>query len=476
MRVRRRPLILLAFLVFLFPGASAPSGFLFGENGARALAQGGAFVAVADDATALQHNPAGLVQIAGVHALLDLALLNHGVSFERTDGQTAALARVVRNQGGPFFVPFLASSYGTTVWGRPFAIALGVYPPPSVGTYRFPEPDYTVVTVNGRRSYAANPIVFAPQRYGLIRSDVVVLFPSAAVAFQPHPALSAGVTAQYVHARLSSRQAVTSLPFTPDDMRQEDPAYDSLVDVQQRGRPRLTAVVGLLVQPMRSLRLGASYRPAVPLAMEGTATLTLGEIPASLLTVTGNRARFALTLPQELKIGAHYQAADELGFTAEIVYAGWQTVRDFVLSPEDIALVFGGGPPQPMAPIHLPKRWRHSFGGRMGGWWRASPALTARAGVLVEDGAIPEERLHVDFLHLPRAFVTAGVEYARGPWSAALSGAFLPAQTRVIASSEVRQTNTDPDREGAVIGNGTYASGGWIAALGVRATFGAGAR
>jgi hypothetical protein len=95
---------------------------------------------------------------------------------------------------------------------------------------------------------------------------------------------------------------------------------------------------------------------------------------------------------------------------------------------------------------------------------------------MLEEGAIPDERLHVDFLHFARAFLTGGLEYTLGRWTAVLSGAFLPGQNREITSSEVRQTNTDPGRQGSVIGNGTYAAGGWIAALGLRTTFGGSAQ
>jgi long-chain fatty acid transport protein len=470
MRVCTRAALAVGALALFFPRVVYASGFYLGENGARALAQGGAFVALADDATALQHNPAGLTQVPGLHLLLDGAALLHDAAFQRGDGQPA-IVQEVRNSGGPFLLPFVGSSYQTALWGRPLALAAGVYGPPSVGRYQFPEPNYRVVTVNGREQYEANPIVFAPQRYGIIRSESVILFPSAAVAFRPHPAIGLGVSMQYVYARLSFSQAVTSVPYTPRDMRQEDPGYDSIIDVQQQGRPRFTAVLGILVQPLRSVQVGASYRPPVPLDLRGKVRVTLGEIASSLATVEGDRARFSFTLPQELKIGAHYQPTASLGFTAELVYQGWQSVGEFVFAPENIALSFAGGTPQPLEPIRIPKRWRHSWGGRAGGSWRFAPSFTARTGVMLEEGAIPDERLHVDFLHFPRAFFTAGLEYALGPWCAILSGAYLPGQSREVASSDVRQKNTDPSREGAVIGNGTYFSEGWVAMLGVRATF-----
>ena len=472
----RATLALGAFALFV-PWDVSAAGFYFGENGARALAEGGAFVALADDATALQHNPAGLAQLAGVHLLLDGAVLNHDVTFQRGDGQQVVIAHEVRNRGGPFLLPFIAASYRPSLSGRPLVFAVGVYGPPSVGRYVFPEPDYEKVTTGTRPpTYEANPVVYAPQRYGIIRSDSVILFPSAAVAYQPHPAIRLGVSLQYVYARLKFRQAVTSVPYSPRTMLEEDPAYDSVIDVEQRGRPALTGVMGVLVQPAASVRLGLSYRPPVPLNFNGSARIALGEIPSSLATVEGDRARFALTLPQELKFGALYQPSGEIGFTAELVYQGWQSIHEFVFTPENIELSVAGGSPQPLEPIRIPRRWHHAWGGRAGASWRFAAPVVVRAGAMLEEGAIPDERLHVDFLHFARAFLTGGLEYTRGQWTAVLSGAFLPGQNREITSSEVRQTNTDPGRQGSVIGNGTYLAGGWIAALGLRTTFGGSAQ
>jgi hypothetical protein len=46
-------------------GGTAHAGFVETETGARAMGMGGAFVAVADDATALHWNPAGLADLGG---------------------------------------------------------------------------------------------------------------------------------------------------------------------------------------------------------------------------------------------------------------------------------------------------------------------------------------------------------------------------------------------------------------------------
>jgi hypothetical protein len=61
----KRSIVLLVASV-LVAAAPASANFLEAETGARAMGMGGAFVAVADDVTALHWNPAGLADLEGV--------------------------------------------------------------------------------------------------------------------------------------------------------------------------------------------------------------------------------------------------------------------------------------------------------------------------------------------------------------------------------------------------------------------------
>src|SRR4051812_7455936 len=88
------------------------AGFYFGENGSKALLQGGAFTGQADDLTAIYFNPAGLARMDGFNFLVDADLIQHDVSFSRLDPgfdannpPTTGL-RTVTNTGGLFFLPF----------------------------------------------------------------------------------------------------------------------------------------------------------------------------------------------------------------------------------------------------------------------------------------------------------------------------------------------------------------------------------
>jgi long-subunit fatty acid transport protein len=466
-----------ALALVLLPAAAQASGFYFGENGNRALAMGGAFAAQADDLSAVKHNPAGLSQLQGFHFLLDVTLLNHEVYFLRADPDGSSNnIEPVQNTAGVFPSPMVALGYGMPLGGRPFHVSLAAYPPPSVGRYQFPTPNYaTRENDRGQTVYEQDPRRFAPQRFGVIENDVVVLFPTLAAAYEVHRTVSVGLSFQYVYTHFKFQQAVTSSLFTPQRMRDENPAFDSLVAVDQRGKPTFTGILGVHYKPTENLRLGASYRPPVPVHAEGTAVIELGEVPRQIATIEGDRATFSMTLPQELKVGAYFKPLQPLGVSAEVVYQGWQSVGAFVLDPE-VQLTRAGADPEELEPFHIPKHWQHAWGGRLGVEWAFPFGLTARGGVLLEQSGIPEEHMHIDFLHFNRAFFTGGLEYGVGPVSVVVSGAFTPTQEKVITNSQVRQANTDPETPGAIIGNGTYRSGGWILAAGVRGSFGAGNR
>lgn len=461
------------------PSSAFASGFFFGDNGSRALQLGGAFAGQADDLTAIQHNPAGLAQQQGFTFLLDGFGLNHDISFLRKDADGGTRGPAVTNTGGVFLLPFAAVGYGMPLGGHRFTLSAGVYGPPSVGRYTFPEPDYTVVDKDGRKTYARDPRKYAPQRYGLIENDIIILYPTLSASYELHPKVSVGASLQYVYSHLKFRIAATSILFTPDSQIEEDPAWDSVMGIDQTGAPTVTGVLGVMVRPVETVQIGLSYRPPVPIHASGQADVALGAVASQLYEVVGQNATFTMTLPQELKLGVHVQPLPALGVNVDAVYQGWQSVSEFVLTPTDIALQPKSNPdaePTTLEAIHIPKQWHHIWSIRGGAEYRFTFGLTARAGVLWEQQASGNERLHIDFLHPTRAFITGGAEYALGPVSILLTGAYQPSQTIEVTNSEVRQANTDPATMGSVVGNGTYTTGGWIVGAGIRGSFGGGGR
>jgi len=67
------------------------AGFQNPPPGAAASAQAGAFVAQADDATAITHNPAGLTQTSGTSVLLTPTFIYPSTKYYAPGGQTETI-------------------------------------------------------------------------------------------------------------------------------------------------------------------------------------------------------------------------------------------------------------------------------------------------------------------------------------------------------------------------------------------------
>ncbi len=459
----------LAALVFC-PAAALASGYYFGENGTKALMQGGAFTAQADDLTAVQHNPAGLSQLSGFHALLDGQLLSHDVRFLRSDAR--ARPEEARNQAGLFFLPNLGVGYGLKALDRPLTFAFAVYGPPSVGRYKFEAPNYER---NERGEFVRSPVKHSPQRYMLIENDIIIAYPTLSVAYGPTDWLSAGISLQYVYSSVTFSQAVWNAPFTPSDALNENPAFDSLVQGHMVGGA-FTGVLGVLVRPNERIAVGASVRPGFAIKGSGKLEVTrFSEAAQSLnASVNGDQAELSFRLPLEARLGVRVTPTPAFGINVDGVYQHWQSVERFVLRPIDMTQQsdFTQQQPEALEPTIIPRHWRSTWSARLGGEYALPMGLTPRAGVMFETGASPTAYMNVDFVHLSRVFLTAGLGYQAGPVELLLAGAYTPYQSVTVTDSEVRAGATDPKVVGGVVGNGEYVSGGWIATAGVRLHFG----
>jgi long-chain fatty acid transport protein len=480
-----------AFLTAALAATAADaSGFYFGDNGAKALMQGGAFAGQADDVTALQYNPAGLADMSGFNFLVDAQLLNHETAFTRQDNgfdpnNLRLPPETVRNTGGIFFLPFAGVSYGINLGSRRLTIGLGIYGPPSVGRYQYPVPDYDKVTdAMGRMVYENTPRKFAANRYQLINNDVIILYPTLALAFQIHRRFSVGVSLQYVYSSFSFRQSLyADAGLTrPTSQAGEDPAFDSEVSVNLHGKPGFTAIVGAMFRPLDNLSIGASLRPQIPIRADGKLALKLGETATAIGSeVMGDQAELALTLPLELRVGIHFRPISKpvsemfpltVGLNLDYVYQGWQSINELVLTPKDVTLKVGSAAAKPVEEFHIPKHWHQSNSIRFGASVDVIKYLTVHAGAWYETGAAPDEQTGIDFLHFDRVFITGGLTAHLWKLDVLAGIAYTPKGTKNVINSAVAAGRDDPTAPPIFVGAGVYESGGWIATFGIRGHFG----
>jgi len=159
----RSKIIFLIFIFFLllFPVHSLAGGPV---HGAKASAMGTAFVAVADDPSAIMYNPAGLTQLKGTNIYGGTTFIIPSTTYENLSGQTEDTD----------FQAFLAPNlYVSSDLGmKDMRFGIGFYSPFGIGGRKWDENGLT--------------------RYSSVESMIATLSINPTIAYRLSPSLSIG--------------------------------------------------------------------------------------------------------------------------------------------------------------------------------------------------------------------------------------------------------------------------------------------
>lgn len=185
--------------VLLTAGAAHAGGLFVPGTGPSAQGRAGAFVARADDPSAIYHNPAGLSKTEGTVVMIGANFLDYDVSFQRAGTYEAPAGEDLPYAGQPYpevsdesspslgiggfqAIPLIAVA---TDFGRkdlPVRVAVGLYAPNAYPERNF-MPGY---------EFEAPGEPPPPQRYDVVDQKAAMAFPSIAVAYRPIPNLDIG--------------------------------------------------------------------------------------------------------------------------------------------------------------------------------------------------------------------------------------------------------------------------------------------
>jgi long-chain fatty acid transport protein len=471
---RRTTNCLAALLLAAAPSLALAGGYHWPDLGTAALARGGAFVARADDPTAIYYNPAGAARIQGTQLLLNGHVLIQRQSFRRrqysdagvppqhysgpAELQAKTMPRV-ENDDGPSFNPFFAVTSDLGGLLRPHRLVLlaGVYGPnahPSVSYPRFCRPGSDPC----EPADAGDP---APQRYDTVKTEIFVIYPSVGLAWQPLDGLSIGGVFQLGYATLGYETVVGA-------QRSENPATDFDVRLDNESDLTPTGIVGLHWRALPFVELGASLRFGFSFHTEGE--VCIGEraadgrcaipddfgLPVRLINPVGA----TLEIPKAwiARVGVRYVDRDALGrerFDVELDFV-WETTstleRFDLLLDEPIDVYFGESDIAltTVEALPLDHGWHDSWSLRLGGSYRIHDLfdqgrLVMRAGTLYQSSPMPDSFTRLDFQR--------EVDPATGEACARRTSVDCGSQVRKI----VPLIPGDPaDKFGNPVGNGSY--------------------
>lgn len=373
----KRNIIYVAFLVLVFfAGAQVTkgSGFLIYEHGAAAMAMGGAFVGVADDPTAIFHNPAGIAWLEGTQFSLGTTLIIFDASVRLPNSLDPAFQEV--DAESKVFYPstfYLAHKFNDTI-----TAGFGFYSPYGLGL-EWPQ-DY-------------------PLRYISTKSDMKTFFLNPCIALKFTDDLSFGFGISYILATLDFLQ-VQRVDFSAIGMGE----YDVPATLDASG-----SAIGLnagLLYRGENYSLGFNWRGGFEIEFDGDIALDPSELPAPVAAVfpKSGAAKTAFSFPHIIGIGASFNLTDALMLSADIHYVRWSSYDKFTVEIEipdfeDLLVV---------------EEWDDSFliRGGLQYLWKENIAL--RAGIIYDQTPQPVKTMDPILPDADRWAFTGGFGYTSG--------------------------------------------------------------
>ncbi len=364
--------LILMGLGLVWPERSLALGIRVFDHDAFATARGDAFVATADNPSAIYYNPAGITQLKGHNVRSALNVVTLDPAFEGRDGRDVD----TKDE----FVPLPGFFYTYTPEKLPLSFGVGYYMPFGLSLDWPKDGPFRTTTIHG---------------------ELMDHTLSGVMAWKITETLSIAAGPAVSYATTDLRRGID--PDNPEDefkFKGDDIAIG------------MTA--GLLWQPTKRHSFGISYRSPVRLHLEGESEFSGVPIPKQDAKVT-------LPLPQVRVGGYSFRPTPKWNLEVNLDWTDWETVNTPILQQDPA--------------VALPLQWKNSFGVECGVTRYFDSGLHVSAGyVYLEDSTpegtfnplVPDQDLHV---------FSAGVGGQGVRWSWDLTYQFAQGVGREVDSS-----------------------------------------
>lgn len=415
-------------MMFLLIAANVwASGFRVPEQGAASMGMSNAWVATADDPTAISMNPAGIAQIGSPAISAGFLLINPSAERTAKDGTKEEV------ESNLFITPslFATCNMGTSNW----VFGIGVSTPFGLGTewaddsfarYVSTLTEIELVNVNPTLAYKVNDNLFLGAGLDYYRSTVT---------------LKKRVPWGLVTYSATGDPAALALPDGGFKMEGDGDGWGFNA--------------GLLYKFGGKYSFGLAYRSGVTVDYDGDAELS--DISGAGLMLGGTTFKTSgaaeVDYPAMVQVGLAAEVIPALVLEFDIEWTGWSSYDKLAIDFENDNAI--------LQDTESIKDWDDTITYRLGLEYAASEVMDIRAGYLYDKSPIPDE--HFDTL-LPdsesRHGVTLGLGYSFGQ---------LTLDTSILAlwgtERTINQTNVEYASNPTIDLTGDYDSFTWLFAL-----------
>lgn len=381
------------------------SGFALIEFGGSGMgnAYAGA-AAVAEDASTVQFNPAGMVLLEGSQLVGALHVILPSADFKDQASTSAALLGSSQlsghndDGGRNAFVPNL---YYVTDINEKMKFGFGMNTSFGLAT-----------------KYDDNWI----GRYHAVESDVATVNFNPSISYKVDEKLSygVGITAQYIHVTLSSAIDMGAICFAA--LGATSCGTLGLAPQSNDGFVKLTGEnwafgwnAGVLYQLSNATRVGLAYRSEMTQEVTGDADFS---IPGSAVFATSSGAFIDtglsadVTLPDSLSLSVYHTYNDTWAVLADISWTGWKDFEELRVVYDSKVLDAAGAVVSGQPDSLTTEAWRNSLRYALGVNYRKDEKLLLRAGLAYDATPIPNaERRTPRVSGNDRSWLSFGAQY-----------------------------------------------------------------
>ncbi len=341
------------------------NGFTLGDQDAFATARGGAFVATADNPSAIYYNPAGIAQLDGDNLRGSLYGIYLDQAYQPMAGAASA-GNTFRNSDHLAAVP--SGFYTHTFKNSPWTAGLGVYAPYGGSMNWSPNTGFATVATLGKLTYFS-------------------INPALALKLSPQFLIGAGLIANYTD--MDVQQWLNPSQLSPNGFQFRGDGWSMAYNI------------GALWQPIQQVSVGASFRSSSPVTLKGR-TVVQAVREAQVTTP----AQMELTFPLNATFGVSYRPTPKWNLEFDAVYTGWSSFGSTTIQQQQAP---ESGVGQDIAgTLDWQDSWTYEFGVTryLGKDWHVS------AGYAYDENSVPNQFYTPLAADLDRHFFSLGVGFA----------------------------------------------------------------
>ncbi|MDX8386886.1 MAG: outer membrane protein transport protein [Gallionella sp.] len=337
--------------LMVMSGGAVASGFALIEQSASGM--GNAFAggaAVAEDASTIFFNPAGMSKLDGKQAVVVLHAISPSAKFSGT-GHTGT--NMGGDAGGLAFVP---NAYFVMDVQPEVKLGLGLNAPFGLQT-----------------KYDENWV----GRHHAIKSKIQTVNVNPSVSYQVNDILSLGMGLNYQHIS--------------GELTEDKGAILGTAIVE--GKDSTWGYnLGLLYDMDDKTRLGIAYRSTMSYTLDGTVTTDL--------PFTNGPVTLDIELPDSLSFSAFHQLSDSYDVMADLTWTGWSTFKE-------VRVIDANG----AAIINIPENWKDTYRFSVGATHHYNEKWTVRTGVAYDQSPIKNKFRTARIPGNHRTWVSLGGQY-----------------------------------------------------------------